>query len=276
MSRQFFRIPSGGGERALLDTRVDEVALLRQRRDKQIPQVQLAYPRNGVWSGNNQLGVELPFQPDTNNVQTIFKLDEWGFPETWTISLAQRLDRDLVAGEVFDAVGLIDFGAGGIQQSFEVDWVEGTIFSLPMNAINIRARWNEVALIAGILPPDGMRISVQISKGATRHARATRTLFFNVIAGTSSDIRRIPDFSKSVILTPINAASAAALYAATTSIEMLANNTAVNPSLVALGSQLGPTSAFRIPVPALSHYFRITNAGAVDLQCATIWNLFDE
>ena len=51
------------GERVLLDPRVDEAALAMGRRDKGTPMVQLAYPRKGIWSGANQLGVELPFNP---------------------------------------------------------------------------------------------------------------------------------------------------------------------------------------------------------------------
>src|SRR5690348_14003177 len=76
----------------------------------QLTPVAPVIPSNGSWTGNNQLGIELPFAPDSNNRQTILKLDEWGPPDVWTISLFTRDDL-----QVFQALGIkatIEFGAG--------------------------------------------------------------------------------------------------------------------------------------------------------------------
>jgi hypothetical protein len=270
----------GGDERVLLDTRVEEQALLRARVNRGTPSVQLAYPRQGPWSGNNQLGVELPFQPDNTGIQTVLKMDEWGFPEVWTISLGLRINDPMETlddpTEFFDATAFVDFGIGGIQQTVEVDWVDGTVFSVPMNAINVRARWNDIGLFLGLLPPPGVNISVQIAKGATRHARATRSQLFSVAAGATDAFRPIPPFAKSVILVPRTAASAAAIYAATTELEFHANTSGATPVLTVLGSQLGPTVSFKVPIPALSRFWRIVNGGVVAFSGTAIWNLFEE
>lgn len=255
------------------------------RRDTSTPSMQISYPRKGVWSGNNQLGVELPFTPDQTFIQTIFKLDEWGFPETWTISLGFIFERDLVEDEVFDAIAEVDFGSGGIVQSFEVDWVDGTMFSLPMNAVNVRARWNDLAVLAGLLPPSGVRLSVIAARHGLRHARATRTLFLSVppaigIIPGSSALVRIPNFAKSVVITPNRPGDAAALYSATTSLQFLSNTDplAPNPVLTVPGTFLGPTASFKVPIPAFAHYWRVVNAAAAPaaIQGAAVFNLFDE
>jgi hypothetical protein len=283
------------GGHTLLDPRVDQQAFADARRDKGTPMVQLAYPRKGIWSGHNQLGVELPFEPDVNREQTIFKLDEWGFPQIWTISLAFTIEKELIPGQIFDAVGEINFGSGGIVQTFEVDWVVGTTFSLPMNAVNVRARWNDVAAFGGFLPPGGARLSVIAARGSTRHARATKTEFFAIpgldtgplVGPQSTVVLPIPSFAKSVIITPVGATDAAAIYSAGTFLQFLPN---IDPTLPAplpvltvpgaLGATLllGPNASYKVPIPALAHYWRIATIAppATVMKGAAIFNLFDE
>lgn len=266
--------------------RIDEQSFADAHRDVGTPTFQLAYPRRGVWSGQNQLGVELPFELNAQNLQTIFKMDEWGFPEVWTISLGIALPKPLVIGQIFDVVAEINFGAGGITQSFECDWVEGTIFSLPMNAINVRARWTPRAVIAGVLPPEGIRVSTLVARGALRHARATLTNFMGLLPVGNSlqgfDIPPtfppIPAFAKSLVVVPTNPGDAASLYSAASSLQFLMNdNTAVPaPILTVPGNFLGPTASFKVPIPATARYFTFTNGGAAPVSGEFIWNLFDE
>lgn len=272
----------------LLDPRVDDQAVQNARRDNGTPTVQLAYPRKGIWSGQNQLGVELPFELDSSRMQTIFKMDEWGFPEVWTLSLALALPKQLVQNQIFDIIGEVSFGSGGIVQTFEVDWVVGTVFSLPMNAVNVRARWSDLATIKGVLPPEGIRVSVIISRGGIRHARATKTNYFGPLAAGESvsdpfSVPRtflpIPPFAKSVVVQPRTLAAAAGLYAADASLQFLESNFVAIPSPVSVapGNMLGPTTSFKVPVPANARYWTIT-AGAAPIPDGgtLIWNLFDE
>lgn len=276
----------GHRDRVLLDTRIDEEALLATKRDTSSPIVQIAHPRKGIWSGNNQLGVELPFSPDSNRMQTIFKMDEWGFPEVWTVSLAFAFPGpagafELPAGQFFDATAQVLYGAGGITQEFECDWVDGTIFSLPMNAINVRARWNDFAAFLGVAVPEGVRLSVQIARGSIRHARATKSIPFNapnipgppfLVAGT-----RIPAFAKSAIVVPIDTNDAATLYAGTFFLQFMPNaDPAAPPIMTVPGNLLGPTTSFKVPIPALAHYVRVVNTALTAATGVVIFNLFDE
>jgi hypothetical protein len=272
----------------LLDPRVDDQAVQNARRDHGTPTVQLAYPRKGIWSGQNQLGVELPFELDASRMQTIFKMDEWGFPEIWTLALSVTLPKDLVQNQIFDIVGEVSFGSGGIVQTFEVDWVVGTVFSLPMNAVNVRARWSDLATFKGVLPPEGIRVSVIISRGGIRHARATKTSSFLPLGAGGSAVNPftvpvtfvpIPPFAKSVVVQPRTLAAAAGLYAADASLQLLESNFTAIPSPVSVvpGNLLGPTTSFKVPIPANARYWTIT-AGAAPIPDggSLLWNLFDE
>ena len=264
--------------------RLDESAFADAKRDHGTSVVQLAYPRQGVWSGQNQLGVELPFELDANRMQTIFKMDEWGFPEVWTVSLGIALPKPLIANQIFDVIAEVNFGAGGIVQTFDCDWVEGTIFSLPMNAINVRAKWSPRAIIAGVLPPEGIRISTLIARGAIRHARATLTNFMGGLAVGSdlvdfgNNYQPIPAFAKSVVVTPTNFGDSLNLYAAGSYLQFLMNeSTAVPlPILTVPGNLLGPTASFKVPIPATARYFTFHNGGVAPVSGNFIWNLFDE
>lgn len=254
--------------------------------------VHLIRQSRGKWTGNNQLGVELPFLVDPSNPQTILKLDEWGMPEVWTISLTCRLPKELVAGQIFDLVGTINFGAGGLTQSFQVDWVNDTIFSLPMNAINILASWSELAFINGVPPPPGVQVGAIISPGSTTHGRATRTSLFGTLPNNQSVINPItntfppiPAFAKSATLTGSGVASTNTLYSAGTALIFLANNnTAVQTNIQTIpGNFLGP--GVRVPIPANARYWTVANFSGGPIVAgpppgnnagAVIWNLFHE
>lgn len=284
-----------GGE-PIYDMRVEAEAIQAERRDHGVPTVQLTHPRKGVWSGKNQLGVELPFQLDANRMQTIFKMDEWGFPEVWTVSLSVTVP-ELVQGQFFDVEAEVNFGAGGIVQTFELDLVDGTIFSIPMNAINVRARWSDLATIQGVLPPDNVRISALVSRGGQRHARATKTSFFGAIAAGDTFKNNfpliamppgppiyipIPAFAKSATVTPSTAANAALIYAATCELWFMANDNTAVPSIIQTipGNFLGPT--VRVPIPANARFWTIKNGAGAPMTAgpaanagSVIWNLFD-
>lgn len=117
-------------------------------------------PRTGSWTGSNQLGNELPFEPDANNRQTILKLDEWGYPEIWTVSLGIK---GFPQG-TFDRIGIraiIEYGAGGITQTVVIDWRNGSRISLPMNAVNVIAEFYDIDFSD---EGQGLFLSVQLSR----------------------------------------------------------------------------------------------------------------
>jgi len=278
-------LESGRGERVLLDPRVDEAALAMSKRDKGTPMVQLAYPRKGIWSGANQLGVELPFNPPSSagpegDMVTIFKMDEWGFPEDWTISLGLRIENPLPVGTIFDAIGNLSFGAGGITQTFEVDWVQGTILTLPMNAINVKARFNDLGAFFGFAVPEGVHLSVIAARGATRHCRATRTIFLNIPAGVApmfSPVFEVPKFAKSVNILPASAADAAIIFSAAFRFHFRANSDPASTDVAVIpGTFLPPTIAGKVQIPAFAHYFTVENTGGAATQGSAVFGLFEE
>src|SRR6266700_163117 len=105
-----------------------------------VPAVATVIPSNGSWTGNNQLGALVDFAPDSNARQTILKLDEWGPPEEWTISLFLRDQQ-----QEFSALGIqaeINFGVGGGTQTVFVDWANGVEITKTMNAVNVIAQYS--------------------------------------------------------------------------------------------------------------------------------------
>jgi len=256
--------------------------------------VHLIRQRTGEWSRNNQLGVELPFLVDVTHPQTILKLDEWGMPEVWTISLTLRLPRELVATELFDIVGNINFGAGGLTQTVQVDWVDDTIFSVPMNALNITASWSELATINGVPPPKGVQVGVIISPGSTTHGRATRTSLFGPLANGDLVVNPlnvpptfppIPAYAKSATVTGSSSASTSILYSSGATLLFFVNNGTAAPGTIQAipGNFLGP--GVRVPIPANARYWSIANNSGGAMPAgpapannagAVIWNLFHE
>lgn len=152
----------------------------------------------GPWSGNNQLGIEQPFAPNANNEQTILKLDEWGFPEVWTVMLGSNFNPLDVNNTSPSFTGdfyvncLAVIGSGGATQEVSMDWMNGTVFRAPMNALNIVARFQNSARA-----PSDLRLRVTISRGALPGFPPQNTRPFFAAAGTTSDNVPVPLFAKS-------------------------------------------------------------------------------
>ena len=127
--------------------------------------------KRGPWTGNNQLGIERGFAPDANNRQSILKLDEWGFPEVWTLCLGLTYDAELYGsgGGITGAFGIlaqVEFGTGGVIQIVEVDWCQGVSIPLPMNALNVIASYSAVPTELGLPAlPDDLRLRANIVRG---------------------------------------------------------------------------------------------------------------
>lgn len=150
-------------------------------------------PAQGMWSGNNQLGNLTEFAPDSNKRQTILKLDEWGPPEEWTISL-YIIDPN----GTYDSIGIeaeIHFGAGGSTQIVNVDWNDGVEITKTMNAVNIIAKYTAAS---GYVAESGtpLMIGAQLGRGARGGtAPVYITLASRVaIAGPSEIAFEIPNF----------------------------------------------------------------------------------
>ena len=129
-----------------------------------------AWVSSGPWTGSNTLGNVVGYAPDATNRQTILKMDEWGPPEMWTISLGITYDDwgSLVfpAVAACDIIAEIDFGCGGSTQTVEMSWLNGASISLPMNAVSVKARYASTAFFGELNPPPNLRLSAQIARGS--------------------------------------------------------------------------------------------------------------
>jgi hypothetical protein len=99
-----------------------------------------AFPAHGNWTGSAQLGV-IKLNNELGPNQTLLKTDEWWHPHTWTLSLWTKKRNP--QGPLDNAAPLtttveVDFGAGGATQTLKVDFVRGTMLTLPTNSIVVR------------------------------------------------------------------------------------------------------------------------------------------
>lgn len=156
-------------------------------------------PRKGPWSGNSQLGQSQPFEPDAINRQSILKLDEWGQVDAWTVCLGIEYS-DPNASLPFPLFAELTVGAGGTTQKVIVDWAVGTCISLPMNALDVVAYFDQSnpVVIGSDLTP---RLSVTMAQGATSQARSSYTARASTLSGSGTvvletDLLELPPFSR--------------------------------------------------------------------------------
>jgi hypothetical protein len=156
--------------------------------------------RNGVWSGNNEFGFASGFAPDSDNRQTILKLDEMGMPQVWTVMLGLDYNAEefIPSSSSLDIIAEVSVGSGGTTQDFSIDWRQGTQFSMPMNAITIRAAYLRATNIDDI----DLRLSARIGKGTTVGASPTLTPvpnpIDNVLIGGAANQYNIPEYATHV------------------------------------------------------------------------------
>lgn len=175
-------------------------------------------PLHGIWSNSNNFGAEVAFSPDQQNRQRIVKLPEWGDPVVWTVSLGIDYTEDawpvggLGAPDGFEIVADVSYGVGGAEQTIEVDWIQGTTFSVPMNAISVDASYI-FPLNAGEGPgpqqPLDLRLSVLLARGGSSTS-VPPTKFAKLLNGSSqarlgnnqllNPPARIPKFGRRLLL----------------------------------------------------------------------------
>ena len=136
-----------------------------------VPKVEVVQPKGGPWTGNQALGAETLFVMNDANRQAVLKLPEWGFPETWRVTLG--VDQPSTYATGFP-IAHITIGTGGTSQRFELDWKQGTVFSAGMNAIEVYASYDRIgALVAA----DPLTLRVMLARGAGVAPSPTRTYY---------------------------------------------------------------------------------------------------
>ncbi len=151
-----------------------------------------------MWQGNSELGQEVPFAPDDNNRQTVLKMETWGPPEIWTVSLGLAVPEEDLTNNGWDTTALIQFGGGGNVQQVEIDWLNGASISLPANAITVNARYDFTISEGGDGPPNSLRLQAMVARNNLSAALPTRT----IRARENETAFRIPPYAKNVSLIP--------------------------------------------------------------------------
>ncbi len=233
-----------------------------QRTPNGMQPVHVVPTKTGPWSGNPQLGIEREFTASANNEQTILKLDEWGFPQTWRVTLGLEFDRVAQTGapQGFSVQAHILSGAGGIVQEFDVDWLNGASFPLNFNALNVIARYSRTTAI-----PSDLRLRVSLGRqgsGSLNTRPQLTKLFTAAAAPARSELVEIPRFATSFrLLGNGGGAIAASLFNAANSIDFHAtNNTALTASLNAANALSYMGSDGGIPIPNFARFVSYDNA----------------
>jgi len=175
------------------------------------PEMVMAVPpmpgMQAPWSGSPNLGSYCDYEPDVNGRQTILKLDEWGYPEVWTVTLT--LDSEEFEEFAGTSVGInitaeVTYGTGGASHTMEMDWRDGARISLPMDSIQVNAKYTLSSDAFGeLVPPPELKLGVQLARGAcVSTATLTRRISYEVAAAADSveDIGAIPPLAKEFAL----------------------------------------------------------------------------
>lgn len=227
-----------GDDPRIFDDQFEMRSREKERSPKNVQATTIIPQRSGPWSGNNQLGIEQGFAPDANNQQTILKLDEWGFPEVWTVTLGLEFQQPALIPQAvnFEVTAILQFGTGGAVQEVEVDWKNGTTITLPFNALNVIAKYNApiFARGGGTIPPS-LRLRVTLAKGALQNSEPTRSYSFQ---SDEDLIVSLPKFAKSLFLCPtdLNALSPFAFYTQDWIVRFVSND----------ASPIGASATYRI------------------------------
>lgn len=194
------RLEPGINQDEIFDEQFERRAHEIQRTPSANNAVNVIPAKQGPWSGNNQLGIERHFSPDANNRQTILKLDEWGFPEVWTLCLgmSEYSTFDNPDPISFSVTAEVEFGCGGVIQTVEMDWLQGMSISLPMNALNLVASYRTGSGEGSTSIPADLRLRANIVRGRAHRSKPTLTVF--VPEGETTI--EIPKFAQRVTVLP--------------------------------------------------------------------------
>lgn len=224
--------------------------------------------KQGPWTGNPQLGIQQDFAPNSNNEQTILKMDEWGMPQRWQVTLGMTFEDELGAG-VFDVTALINFGAGGVTQTLEVDWENGVSFPLTFNSVNIIARYGN----ATVFPNDlKLRAHLGLYSGGPNTGARQHTAF-SVGNGGGQQIIRIPFFARRFRVVSTTAAAPTDVFDAAVAYRTFfdLSGTVLGQSLN--GTQMAGLLEAGIPIVSGSRYLEIRNSSASAINGHVIWDM---
>jgi hypothetical protein len=227
---------------------------------------------HGIWTDNNNFGFSIPFGPQRSNRERIINLPEWGEPTVWTVSLGIDFSENAWPGTErgFEIIAEVAYGVGGATETVEVDWLAGTTFSVPMNAISINAFWACPDTASAASPPDDVKLRVLLARG-NRGGGLPPSKFAPLLDGEpyvtlvddaiAEPFARIPKFSKRLFPAPLNGDDLTGLLGSNNFIRFFsAPDTATAVATGAFPID-APLLRSGVVVPAFSKYVTIENVG---------------
>jgi len=234
-------------------------------------------PLHGPWTNSNNFGAEVAFSPGEDSRQRIIKLPEWGDPVVWTVSLGIDYTEEdwpnVGAVRGFEIVGEVSYGVGGATQVIEVDWIQGTTFSVPMNAISVDAAYIfPFGPGLGFQQPLDLRLSVLLARGGSSTSvpptKIANRLDGSLLASLGNNQRvdppaRIPKFGKRLFLqSPVAPARYSELVSGNNYILFFsAPDVAASAVLIATARVTSSVLHDGVPVPPFAKYVTLENAG---------------
>ena len=238
-----------------------------------VPAVYAATPKEGWWSGNNQVGIELPFAPGANNRQTILKFDMRGPPRVWTLTLG------LLRGEVnvlqsFDVTAVIGFGVGGVTQEVRIDWKEGATITMPFNALNVIAEYG----IEFDSPTDlFLRASIGVGSAVSAFPTKTDAVLVNTdTAAVAAPLPTIPNFARDVQIVASNSTATNLFFTGgvgVAELEFYKDQTGLN-RVSGIAGDLVLNYARGIPIPNGARYYHLVGPfGGAGTLFNVVWSI---
>ncbi|MFZ5893420.1 MAG: hypothetical protein ACOY0T_20330 [Myxococcota bacterium] len=227
----------------------------------------------GLWTGNNNFGFEVPFGPDLNDRQQVVKLPEWGEPAVWTLSLGiDYSDSGWPLGYArgFEVIGEINYGTGGATETVLVDWIQGSTFAVPMNAVTVNAYYRILESPAGpTIQPDDLVLRVLLARGGftgfippTKYAKLLNGAPFATLVDNGVSVRaRIPKFGRELFFVPLRVSDYSALLGPSNWVRFF--SAPDDTSAFSVGSMRITESLLLegIRVPPFAKYVAIENVG---------------
>jgi hypothetical protein len=224
----------------------------------------------GPWTGSPAIGQTQAFARSSNNTQNIVKLDEWGAPDVWTITLgATYSDNNWpVAAGNLGIQAQIEIGVGGGTKTFIVDWADGVVLNVTANAIRVNAFYFPYATGIPIAPPSDLRLTALLARGSKSSGGRGPTFTCAYIpvntigAPVVTKFIRIPDFATELYILPQNLGGISSPYNAANHVHLYEST---NPAFTA-GIEIYDTpmnvlsQVVPLRIPGSARYFNLVIA----------------
>lgn len=159
-------------------------------------------PIKGPWVNNNLFG-EQRFEPlpaTANSVISILPKNTrlYGPPAVHSIQLGRS---DAVDAENADVYARITLGCGGIENSFDLDWLHGTQIAVVCNSVSVQAVTYAPHGDADYDASDAaVALRAMVAKGSVNQGRCPGTYTLSAMALFGNRFITVPDFAREFCL----------------------------------------------------------------------------